>query len=160
LVCLCGHPSAPDRVACHPEKHGFSNRDRIDALVETGSTHYQCIDPAILAKNVFFGGKRGRIQLKYVIWERGSKRPVEPQKTLVTIQCKTSPTEIPNFEWRAATAGPKPLAAARSYMVHHGGTWVLDLSGAGLSPSGFCWTSFLFFAGNVSLRTGPPPPVE
>jgi len=45
-------------------------------------------------------------------------------------------------------------------MVRHGGTWVLDLSGAGLSPSGFFWTSFLIFTGNASLRTGFPPPVE
>jgi len=30
-----------------------------------------------------------------------------------TIQCKNSPTGIPNFEWLAAFAGLKPLVAAR-----------------------------------------------
>ena len=33
----------------------------------------------------------------------------------------------------------------------------LDLSGAGHSPSGF---SDFFLKGDVSLRTGPPPPLE
>ena len=42
-------------------------------------------------------------------------------------------------------------------MVRHGGTWALDLSGAGLSPSGY----WIFFSkGDVSLRTSPPPPLE
>ena len=31
-----------------------------------------------------------------------------------TIQCQNPPTEIPNFGWRAAAAGLKPLAAKRS----------------------------------------------
>jgi len=44
-------------------------------------------------------------------------------------------------------------------MVRHGGTCALDLSGAGLSPSIFLGL-FFYFAGDVSLRTGPPTPLE
>jgi len=44
-------------------------------------------------------------------------------------------------------------------MVRHGGTWALDLSGASLCPSGFFW-DFFFPMWDVSLRTGPPPPLE
>jgi len=42
-------------------------------------------------------------------------------------------------------------------MVRHGGMWALDLSGEGLSSSGF-WDCFS--KGDVSLRTGPPPLLE
>jgi len=46
-------------------------------------------------------------------------------------------------------------------MVRHGGTWVLHLSGAGLSPSGFlARIEFLFFLGDRSLRTGLSTPPE
>jgi len=50
------------------------------------------------------------IQNKARTWKQGLKRPVEPPKTQYHAE---SSDGIPNFEWRAAAAGLKPLAAAR-----------------------------------------------
>ena len=53
LGSLCGHPPAPDRVASHPEKTLFSNRD---------PTNAQGDHRPIFQEIVFFGVKRDRIQ--------------------------------------------------------------------------------------------------
>jgi len=83
--------------------------------IETESTHLI----ALVRRSADFPGKR-------VSWgEKGQDQ--EQNKDLETriktsrgapkntIQCKNHPAGFPNFGWRAAAAGLKPLAAARPH---------------------------------------------
>ena len=71
-----------------------------------------CVDPhacmrwsADFSKKRVFRGEKGH--------GPGQSKDLETRIKTPTIQCKNPPTGIPNFEWRAAAAGLKPLVAAR-----------------------------------------------
>jgi len=112
------------------QKHVFKNTF---FQIETGSMHLLVRRSADFCEKRVFWGKKGQNPTQPKNLEMRIETSRGTPKT--STQCKNPPTGIPNFEWRVAAAGLKPLAAARPHMVRQGETWVLDLSGAGLSPS-------------------------